>query len=229
MGFAGGLIATMFATVFKGFGIQIETVEFYGEVDNLTVAAILYAISAALFCCGLIGGARKNFAEFRKIFKHSGRLVTDFYFLHENSIYINMAALCAFSTTLALVLGADLNGPVLAGIFTIVGFGSFGKHLKNIIPVIIGAIISAYFNHLDPAYPSNIMSILFSTCLAPIAGQFGWIWGIAAGFLHVNVAMHIGVLNSGLNLYNNGFAAGLVAMFVLPLIIVFRKDKQNES
>jgi hypothetical protein len=225
LGFAGGLIATIFATLFRSMGIEIESVRFWSEGNNLVLAILLYSIAAAMFCCGLVGGAKKNLGNYLKIFKHSGRLVTDFYFLYENSVYINMGVLCAFSTTLVLLLGAELNGPIIGGILSIVGFGSFGKHFKNILPIIIGAVISVFANQWDFASPSNIMTILFATCLAPIAGQFGWFWGVIAGFLHVNVAMHVGFLNSGLNLYNNGFAAGLTAMFLLPLIIVFRKDK----
>ena len=230
MGFAGGLIATIFATGFKSFGIDIVPVSVWSSGNNIILAGVLYAISAAMLCCGIFaGGVKNNIDGFVKIFRHPGRLVTDFYILYKNSIYINMAVLCAFATTLTLVLGAELNGPVIAGIFTVAGFGSFGKHLKNIIPVLIGAVISAYINQWEPAYPANIMAILFSTCLAPIAGQFGWIWGITAGFLHVSVAMHVGHLNSGLNLYNNGFAAGLVVMFLLPVIIALKRDKRKKN
>jgi hypothetical protein len=67
--------------------------------------------------------------------------------------------------------------------------------------------------------------ILFCTGLAPIAGQYGWKWGLAAGFLHVNIASHTAYLSGGMNLYNNGFAAGFVAMFLLPLITMLRKEK----
>ena len=77
--------------------------------------------------------------------------------------------------------------------------------------------------------PSNVAAILFSTALAPIAGQFGWFWGFVAGFLHVSVAMFVGELNGGLNLYNNGFAAGLVAMFLLPAITVSERMRKNHE
>jgi hypothetical protein len=128
-----------------------------------------------------------------------------------------------------LIFGAQLNGIALAGIFTIMGFGSFGKHLKNITPIMIGSSLSAFFNVWDFTCPANTAAILFSTCLAPIAGQFGWHWGIIAGFLHVNVAMFVNEFNGGVNLYNNGFAAGFVAMFMLPLITAFRKDTTSHE
>jgi hypothetical protein len=134
-----------------------------------------------------------------------------------------MSLLCVFATTLPLALGAELNGPVIAGILTVVGFGSFGKHLRNVTPVIIGSIISIVVNHWDITSTSNIISLLFSTALAPIAGHYGWFWGILAGFLHVNLAMHTAYLSGGMNLYNNGFAAGFVALFILA-IVTKRKD-----
>jgi len=35
---------------------------------------------------------------------------------------------------------------------------------------------------------------------------------------------NVGFLHGGLNLYNNGFAGGLVAMFLVPLIRVLSKE-----
>ena len=232
MGFAGGLIAVIFSTGLRSFGMEIESVDLWSSGNNLVLAILLYAISAAMLCLGFfVGGFKKNIDGFKKIFSHSGRLVTDYYFLYENSVYINMGVLCAFSTTIALLIGAQLNGIAIAGIFTIMGFGCFGKHLKNITPVMAGAVISAYvsarFNAWEFVSPTNVAAILFSTALAPIAGHYGWIWGAVAGILHVNVAMYISEINSGLNLYNNGFAAGFVAMFLLPLITTFRKEKKE--
>jgi hypothetical protein len=233
MGFAGGLIATILATLLRSLGIDTVPADYWSSGNNILFAGLLFFISVMLLVTGLLSdftkgrskeNMRENLTGFVKIHNHSGRLVTDFYHLYGNNIYINMAALCSFSTSLVLVLGADLNGLTMAGILTMTGFGSLGKHLRNVTPVVIGAVVSAYVNKWDPAAPGNIMAILFSTGLAPIAGMFGWIWGIIAGFLHVNVAMYIGDLNGNLNLYNNGFAACFVAMFLLPVITVFKRD-----
>ncbi|MCL2035093.1 MAG: DUF1576 domain-containing protein [Oscillospiraceae bacterium] len=224
MGFAGGLISTVIISLLKSIGIEIPTEEIFSSGNNQILAAFLYMISIAMILCGLfIGDIKENLRGYFEIFKTSGTLSSDYYAVYHNSIYINIGALCAFSTTLILVLGADLNGPAIAGVLTIAGFGSFGKHLKNVIPIFIGAVISAYVNRWDPSHPINVIAILFSTGLAPIAGDFGWIWGVIAGFLHLNIATHIGFLNSGLNLYNNGYAAGFVAMFLLPVIMIFSR------
>jgi len=233
MGFSGGLIATVLATAFREFGIDIVPSNLWSSGNNAFFAGLLYSISFVLFAFGMLlnlskgnskDNIKKSMINFRKIFDHPGRLVTDFYNLYGNSVYINMSLLCAFSTTLVLVLGAEINGPAIAGILTMTGFGSLGKHLKNVAPIVAGAVLSAYANKLNPAAPNNIVAILFSSGLAPLAGMFGWKWGIIAGFLHVSIAMYIGDLNGNLNLYNNGFAACFVVMFLLPVISIFRKD-----
>jgi len=233
MGFAGGLVATMLATVYRNIGIDIYPANIWSSGNNPLFAGLLFSLSFILFVIGFFpdpaskftkASIKKNRFGFISLHKHSGRLVTDFYQMYGNSVYINMAILCSFATTMVLFLGAELSGPVIAGILTIMGFGSLGKHLRNVVPVIIGAVASAYVNKYDPAAGLNVVAILFSTGLAPIAGKFGWFWGIVAGFLHVNIAIYIGDLNAGMNLYNNGFAASFVAMFLLPLITVFKKD-----
>jgi len=237
MGFAGGLIATLFAAIAKGMGIEIIPATHSSEGNNLPLLIMLYTFSVAMIITGLLAGDKKkpienireNFKEFLKFHKHPGRLITDFFFLYKNSVYINMGILCALATTLVLILKTELAGIVIAGIFTMVGFACFGKHLLNITPVLIGALASAYFNILPLTTPSNIAAVLFSTALAPIAGQFGWVWGIIAGFLHVSLAMFVGGLNGGLNLYNNGFTAGIVAMFLVPVITVSERMRKNHE
>lgn len=224
MGFAGGLISTFIVSGFEAVGVSMDNALEWSTGNNVPMAIMLYIISAGLILLGLFSSGKFELPSYRKIMRHSGRVVTDFYVSHGNSVYFNMGVLCIMATTLMLFYGADLNGPTLGGIFTIVGFGAFGKHLRNVLPVIIGAIICTHVNMWDPTTPTNTLAILFSTGLAPIAGQFGWIWGIITGFLHVNTVVHIGFLNSGLNLYNNGYAAGFVALLLLPIIMSFQRE-----
>jgi hypothetical protein len=122
-----------------------------------------------------------------------------------------------------LFLGLPINGPVLGGIFTISGFAAVGKTLKNSAPILLGSAIAAYINYHDPRAPLNVLAILFSTGLAPIASKYGWFVGILIGIIHVAIAHIVGDLNGGLNLYNNGFAGGLVAITIVPLIDFFRE------
>ena len=62
------------------------------------------------------------------------------------------------------------------------------------------------------------MAGLFGTTLAPIAGHFGWLPGILAGFIHSALVLQTGGPVAGLNLYNNGFSGGLIAIVLYPTI-----------
>ena len=41
--------------------------------------------------------------------------------------------------------------------------------------------------------------------------------GVAAGFIHLVVVHNVGIIHGGLNLYNNGFAGGLVATAIVAI------------
>jgi len=129
------------------------------------------------------------------------------------------------SLIFVLLIGGVINGPVIAGIFTIVGFSAFGKHLKNCIPVILGVLITALFLGRDISSTSVIITVLFSTTLCPIAGVYGAKIGFIAGILHFLLATNVGIIHGGVNLYNNGFAGGLVAGFLLPILDAFIKGR----
>lgn len=228
MGFAGGLIATVFIAIAKGFDINVETsLEWAGDMD-WQLAFLIYLLSAMLIAGGIIIGRKKGHRHgynILMIMRSSGRLASDYYLLYGETTYINMGILGILATTVTLALGADINGPTMGGIFTIIAFGAFGKHVKNVVPVIFGAVLATFVNVTDPTAPGNILAVLFSTGLAPIAGQFGIIWGIVAGFIHVNVVLHAGYITNGLNLYNNGFAAGLLAIVLVPIITTLRNSR----
>lgn len=223
IGFAGGLVATLLMSILRSFGINFDTRLIWHTGSNVPLVIFLFIICIYLIILGLIYG-KNNKINLKSINKQSGRLVSDFYLLFGPSTYINMGILGIFSTLFVLLVKGDLNGPTISAIFTIMGFGCFGKHLRNIIPVILGACFGAFLHHDSINSPSIILSVLFSTALAPISGKFGWKLGILAGFLHLNISTNIGYLHGGLNLYSNGLAAGFVAMILIPLITTFKKE-----
>ncbi len=225
MGFAGGIISTFIVSALEAVGFPMENELHWSEGHNLPMAIMIYLICALLVAYGLFGKKRFEPPSYKKILDSSGRLVSDFLVLSGHTAYLNMGLLGILTTSIALGYGMNLNGPTICGIFTVIGFGAFGKHPRNIWPPLAGAILCTFINQWDASYPSNILAVLFATGLAPIAGQFGWVWGILAGFLHVNTVMHIGFLNSGLNLYNNGYAAGFVAMLIVPAALAFQKTQ----
>ena len=229
MGLAGGLVATLIIAIFKSAGITLFTVSFWGTGYDQQMALLLYALSIILILCGFWQGKGKpHMQNLKHIWRSSGRLVSDYYVLYGESSYINMGILGIVSTTITLLLGISLNGPIMGGILSLIAFGCFGKHPRNVLPIMIGAILATYINVFDPTAPSNAIAILYGTGLAPIAGQFGWLSGIIAGAVHVTLIHHTSYMSGGLNLYNNGFAAGFVAVILVPIFAALKKNSVDK-
>lgn len=127
------------------------------------------------------------------------------------------------------VVGGDFNGPMLAALLTIMGFGAFGTHIKNSWPVVLGVVLSTLLFGRELSSPGPLLAALFGTTLAPLAGQFGIFTGIIAGFIHLIMVLQTGSWQGGMNLYNNGFAGGLTATFIIAVIQWYRSNKENFS
>ena len=224
VGFTAGLIGMVLASFFKSFGHVFETRLEWSAGNNLPLAVFLFCLFGVMGAAGFLWNGHSPRGLLR-ITRHSGRLVADFV-LHDGLpvTMMNMACVGAAATAYVLFVGGELNGPTIGGIFTICGFGAFGKHLKNILPVILGVIVSSIFTVWTLDEPNTLLAALFATGLAPIAGQFGWGWGMLAGAIHASVVLNTGFLHGGLNLYNNGFSAGLVCIVLVPLIESLRKE-----
>ncbi len=221
MGFAGGLLGMILVSVYKIFNVDLETRFLWSTSNNTFFAILLYTTFIIIIIYGYFNSDNR-LENLKKVISHSGRLNSDFYNLYLEASFMNIGLLGILGVSVVLLLGGDLNGPTISGIFTLAGFGTFGKHLINVIPVMVGASLTAYLCIWELKSPSMILSILFSTGLAPISGEFGWPFGILAGFLHGAVVMNVGSVNAGMNLYNNGFSAGFVAMVLVPIIRSFK-------
>ncbi|WP_066457882.1 MULTISPECIES: DUF1576 domain-containing protein [Anaerotruncus] len=223
VGFTAGLIGMVMASLFRSMGRVFETRFEWSSGNNAILAIFLFT----LFLLMVVSGWAHNGCSFKGVVavtRHSGRAVADFVLLDDYPVtLINMGIVGAFATVYVLVVGGSLNGPTIGGILSICGFGAFGKHLRNIIPVMAGVVLSSFFMVWRLSDPDVLLAALFSTGLAPIAGQFGWKWGVIAGVVHASVVLNVGFLHGGLNLYNNGFAAGLVCIVLIPLIEALQK------
>ncbi len=223
-GTAGGFIATLCVGLLRSVGVEILPEYIWDIEHTFFLAAFAYALSLALLVYGMAADKPANaFKKLGLLLREDGKDGNDFLAKYGGACYINMGAMCFVSTTVMLLLKIPINGPVLGGIFTVTGFSASGKHMKNALPILLGSVIATELNYLEQTAPSNCLAMLFSTGLAPIAGKHGWHWGVVAGFVHVSIAIFIGQLNGGLNLYNNGFAGGFVAITLVPLILFWEE------
>ena len=159
------------------------------------------------------------------------RLINDYFMTAGiGASLINSAAVGLIGYLLITLTGTSLSGPTFAAIFTMMGFGLFGKTPLNILPVIAGVYISARFVY--KSFKEYIIIALFGTALGPLVSALafelglGLLPGLAAGiagglligFFLPAVAVTILQLHQGYNLYNMGMTCGFLSLFAASLL-----------
>ena len=226
VGFAAGLVGTLLVSIMKSFGYEVDNSLSWTYENNWIVVAYILTLSFVLMAMGWFGIEDKK--SIKRIYRHSGRLVADFVLMDGLPVTLfNMGSLGIVATLYILITGGTINGATMGGILTIIGFGAFGKHLRNVIPVVGGVYLGSLVKVWNINDPSVQLAALFGTSLAPISGQFGWPYGLLVGFIHSSMALNTGILHAGLNLYNNGFSAGILALIIVPIIETFKKHREQ--
>lgn len=228
VGFTAGILAilTRIFIVTIG-GAEIMPVFIWSTEYWLILTIFMAILFTFMVVVGLLCG-EDNKERFKSLLKCPGQAPCDYYTDYGETTYINMGLLGLSTTALMLVLQSDINGAVMGSIFTVVAFGAIGKHMRNVWPVMIGCLLAGGFMHIwTGSHPSSAIAVLLVTCLAPIAGKYGWKWGVVAGIIHLNIAMHVVTFSGGFNLYNNGLAGGFVVMFLFPIIKAVQDKKES--
>ena len=228
VGFTAGILAilTRIFIVTIG-GPEIVPVFIWSTEYKVTLSIFMGILFSFMIAVGLLCGENHK-EKLRGLFKCAGQAPCDYYADYGETTYINMGLLGLSTTVVMLIIGSDINGAVMGSIFTVVAFGSIGKHMRNVWPVMIGCLLAGGFMHIwTGSHPSSSIAVLLVTCLAPIAGRYGWKWGVVAGIIHLHIAMHVVTFSGGFNLYNNGLAGGFVVMFLMPLIQMLRDRKET--
>ena len=189
VGFGAGIIATVVVSLAKSFGIHIESRLIWSVGNNTLFTIFLMVLFGFMIASAVAVRGKTILKSYGRILKTTGISGTD-YLKDEGgaTTVFNMGVNGLFATLFVLVVNGDLNGPTICGIFTIVGFSSTGKHLKNIAPIMFGVYLASFTKTWAINQPSPILALLFSTTLAPVAGKFGPVVGIIAGYLHSSVA-----------------------------------------
>jgi len=228
VGFSAGFVGLGLASILRGCGMEFQTQTSWSIEYNLPLTILMLCLIGGLFALGLLLDCR-SWKKYRRLLSHSGRAVSDFFVLEGmGATFVNMALVGLIGLLYLMLIKVPLNGPLVCCLFAMVGFGCFGKHPKNVIPVMAGAIIAASFmGKLNLTSPGVLLATLLCTGLAPISGQFGGLWGMAAGFLHMSIVQNTSYLYGGLNLYNNGFSAGLTCIIMIPLIEALKSEPEE--
>lgn len=234
VGLSAGFLGLFTASISHAAGADILLLTMWSTSFEPLLMALVPAIAIIALFCIVAENPRhigqdlaEAFRDFRKILTMSGRLPSDFAdYVSPAGSLLNAAILGMLFWLGLVVLGAPFNGPVLGGLFTIMGFAFFGKHPKNVLPVVCGIVVAIFLFGKDIYAPSPLLAILFGTALAPLAGEFGPIVGFFAGFLHLVIVDRTGVWHGGMVLYNNGLAAGLTATLIVSIIDWYRSSRE---
>lgn len=226
-GFATGLMAMMLTPVLKAFGYEFNTVSIWCTQYNRSLSTALVMLGILLIVLG-VAHDENAVTNYRNLLKRPGNPVDDFLLLDGiGAVAINTGVNIILATIVVLAIGGDINGPTIGGILTIAGFSVKGKHARNILPVMLGIILSGLMRGGGAVVtPAAQLALLFGTTLAPISGTYGFPAGTVAGFIHSCVVLYAGAGYSGVNLYNNGFAGGLVAIVMHSVLSEFFRPKE---
>ena len=217
LGFTAGFLGLFVAAMLRGLGNPVSAMMLWDVDSSVMYGWLMFALCAVLIVTGLIL-SKWRLAGCWEIMKEPGKLATDFVTIAGfGPTLINMGLVGLLGLGYLLAIGGDVNGPTAGGVLTMIGFGAFGKHLRNCVPVMAGVWLGTFIFQWGPADPGAQLAVLFGTTLAPVSMEFGWLIGVAAGFIHLLVVHNVGVIHGGLNLYNNGFAGGLVATAIVAI------------
>ena len=226
VGFAAGVFAVGAFAVFRTLGITQEIVDNWSSGYNLQLATFSIVMSVYYILCGLLSRAKRlSIKELLRIDAED----YDYYKKYSNIAYLSMGILGLICVTFMFVIRGEYNGIVIGGLISTIGFGAFGKPIISSVILMSGAMMAAGASFLLTGAPINnrafLVATLFATCLAPMATRFGWKWGLVAGFVHLSLSIHVAIFHGGMNLYNNGFAGGVAAMVLVPIVKFFAEEK----
>ena len=230
VGFACGLVAFICVPLMSSLGADPTTHYRWAQGYNLTFGVMLGALCGGLILAGLFACKKPVWAAwagYRRLLRTSGRAPSDYLRMFGPApVLINTGVNGLIGMAYILLTGGDLNGPTVGGILTIMGFSAFGKHARNIVPVMAGVALGSVVMDWSLNDSAVQLACLFCTTLAPVSGYFGWPYGVLAGFIHSSVVLYTGSPVAGMNLYNNGFSGGLVAIVLYPTIIAIARHRK---
>jgi len=183
------------------------------------------------------------------IFTGPDVLVRDYIYVGGFGSTLVNVGLAGLLAVVALKLARHTPSGLTMGTFgLVIGFAFFGKNIVNMMPIIVGGFLYGLIHCAlveRAPFDKCVLRAVLATCLAPVITQAihfnpaltlaeGVAVGIATGFFvgyFINpIAMHVEAAHKGYNLYNIGWAAGIVGMaiFVIFRVLGTHPEVQND-
>ncbi len=201
---------------------------------NVTNAFCGAAFALCIVVAFLMGCRPKDYWE---LMKDSGP-GADYVSKYGNATFLmNVGVFGLFILAYYNIIGATFNAITLGCIFCMLSTCCSGSHPRNVLPIILGYVIASFvcqwlfLGSGEYAQAINAQSIVIGLCfangLSPIAGKYGWFFGIPAGILHFLLVTSVPLLHGGFCLYNGGFTACFVCILFVPMLERFFRTKEE--
>lgn len=154
-------------------------------------------------------------------------------------VYLNVVFILP-SIFPGLPTGVGFTGATVGIILAALTFAADGQHIRNVFPIMVGYILLFVLVVLICAIAkfdipwtlstqAYINSLAFATGLCPIAGKYGFRYGVLAGFMSAVICTITADMHGGFVLYNGGFNAGLTALVLIPILDFYKIKPIKES
>ena len=133
------------------------------------------------------------------------------------------------------------TGMTFGIVFCMLSTCNSGSHPRNVLPLMVGYMAtSLLFGWIFQAmggekyaFAMGSQTMLIGLCyangLSPIAGKYGFGYGILAGALHYLLVAAVPDTHGGFLLYNGGFTAALICIMFVPQLEKFCKTKEERK
>lgn len=198
----------------------------------------LLTFSLVLILIGLcVDGPAAVAQGLKRIVTSQDVLITDYMEIAGPGAALVNAGLVTLVSLFLLYVSADpFNGFTLVTVGLMAGFSLFGKNIANIWPVLLGTFLYARIK-AEP-FSKYVNVALLATALSPLvsfmalSGRQDRFWlgtlaGITIGFLIPPLSAYTFQAQNGMNLYNVGFACGLLAMMLVPVLKTFGMEPET--
>lgn len=237
-GFALGILSALFYGLFQLLGVDVVPLKLYDSSNSNVLYWLLGGISVSFILIAIIGDL-KVFKKYFNLLKTSGRLISDYNKeFGVEAVMLNFGIMGIFLLVIFMIFNIPLNGILFGSILAALGCASFGLHIKNGLPIWLGCAVAILikmivrndFTIVVDRDLSMLVAFVFASGLAPICGKYGFLYGIAGGFIHITVAPQTLALQGGFDLYNNGIACGFEAS-VLAVCAerVFNRERRRNA
>ena len=206
------------------------------KIKNLPESSFLKLFFAFITACFLIAAVcmpdRSNiFTGFWKILSSPCKISTNYCATGGYAAtFLNMGLVGLMCLGLYCLLGATANNTSNLAFLLTVGFGSWGIHVLNVLPTVLGVLLFCLVKKEKPA--NHVNAMLFSTGIAPLISELLLRYpGTAVGFHWYGLLLSIGIglaigfclpaglafspkVHKGFDLYSAALPVGMTAFFL---------------